>query len=308
MRTLDRNLKPYLEHVKGNTYCVVTGYARIPLYKLNKTDGILLDSGLPRDWEGILACLQENDLQIKAVLTSHVHPDHVGNHLNLRRQFGAKIYMTMYAASVCASPMNQVASYAGVITYRRLVKDMVSGFVPDHLIDWNARSITVEGATFGLLQLPGHNAEHLGIVTPDNVAYLGDTILSEHVVKSLRAPFCVCVELDLASKESLAETNYDYYIMAHNGVCTDIRELAYLNRDMLLEKADLLESLADSYLTLDALTAKMMKATGSNAESLRRVVGFRRNVTPFVDYLLDMGRLTCRVNEGTIEYIRSDLQ
>lgn len=302
-----KSIKPCIEYVKGNTYCVITGYCRFPLYKLSETEAILIDSGLSRDWEGILECLQRENLQIKAVLTSHLHPDHVGNHLNLRNTFGAKLYMTMHAAAICASPMNQVATYSGIITYRRICKDMASAIVPDEIMDWNAESITVEGATFRLLQLPGHSAEHLGIVTPDGVAYLGDTVLSERVIKSLRAPFCVCVELDLASKEFLAETHYDRYILAHNEVCDEIREVALLNRDMMLQKAQAIQDLATEYMSLDVLTQKAMKLAGSELDSVHRVAGFRRNILPLVDYLIDMGRLTRRANDGVIEYIRTDV-
>lgn len=303
-----QNIKPHIEHVKGNTYCVITGYCRFPLYKLSDTQAILIDSGLPRDWEGILECLQAENLRIKAVLTSHLHPDHVGNHLNLRKAFGAKLYMTMHAAAICASPMNQVATYAGIITYRRICQGMVTDVTPDELIDWNAKSITVEGATFELIQLPGHSAEHLGIVTPDGVAYLGDTVLSEQVIRALRAPYCVCVELDLASKEFLAGTNYDKYILAHNEVCNDIRELALLNRDLTLERAATLQKLASEYMTLDQLTQKAMKHAGSELESVHRVAGFRRNLLPLVDYLIDMGRLTRRARDGLIEYINGELE
>lgn len=302
------SIKPFMEHVKGNTYCIVTGYCRFPVYKLSDTQVILIDSGLPRDWPGILECLQRENLQVRAVLTSHLHPDHVGNHLNLQKTYGAKLYMTMHAAAICASPMNQVATYAGIITYRRICKDMTTSIVPDALLDWNAKSVTVEGATFELIQLPGHSAEHLGIVTPDGVAYVGDTVLSEQVIKSLRSPFCVCVELDLQSKEFLAGTNYDCYIVAHNEVCGEIGDLALLNRDMMLQKAEMIYSLATEYMTLDTLTQKVMKQSGSVLDSVHRVNGFRRNTLPFVDYLIDMGKLTRRANDGIIEYIRTDLQ
>lgn len=300
------SIKPYMEHVKGNTYCIITGYCRFPLYKLNDTQAILIDSGLPRDWEGILECLQQRNLQVKAVLTTHLHPDHVGNHVNLRKTFGAKLYMTMHAAANCASAMNQVATYSGIITYRRICRDFTTIFAPDELIDWNAGSITVEGATFELLQLPGHSAEHLGIVTPDGVAYLGDAVLSAHVIKALRAPFTVCVELDLASKEFLAETKYDRYILAHNEVCDNVRELALLNRDLTLQRAEALRNLATEYVSLDVLTQRAMKQAGSELGNARRVAGFKRNIMPVVDYLIDMGKLTSRANDGVIEYIRTE--
>ena len=71
-----QEFKPYLQHVKGNTYCVVTEYMRLPLYRLNEQEAILIDSGLPREWEAISQVLQAENLKITSVLTSHGHPDH----------------------------------------------------------------------------------------------------------------------------------------------------------------------------------------------------------------------------------------
>lgn len=300
-------IKPYLEPVKGNTYCIVTGYCRIPLYKLNEKEVVLIDSGLPGDWEGILQCLEAEGLWVKAVLTSHSHPDHVGNHLNLRRRFGTVIYMSLYAAAVYANPMNRTASTLGMGTYRRLRKNMGDGFAPDRLLDWNAPSVEVEGASFGILQTPGHDAEHMGFVTPDNVAYLGDAVLSAHIIEGFRSPYCTCVELDLASKELLAGTQYDRYILAHNEVCDSVRDLAQRNIEVFMDRAEEIVELAGEYVTLEGLVQKLMQSTGGRLDTVRRVMGTRHNVTVLADYLTDTGRLECRARDGLVEYIRKEL-
>ena len=157
-----QNIEPYLEHVKGNTYCIVTGYARIPLYQLDRANCILIDSGLHEDGKGIISCLERENLSVKAVLTSHSHIDHVGNHLALRRHFGARLYMSMFAAAANAEPVNLACCLPDFTTYRRLQPFMEGHFKPDVLMDWSADSIEVEGAIFQILHLPGHDAEHLG--------------------------------------------------------------------------------------------------------------------------------------------------
>lgn len=297
-------IKPYLEPVKGNTWCIVTGYARIPVYKLNETETILIDSGIPADGPGIVECLQEAGLRVKAVLTSHKHPDHVGNHLLLRRSFGCKLYMSRYTASACAEPMNQVESYLGMASYRSIAKMMVEEFIPDAIIDWRADHITVEGIRFEILHLPGHCAEQMGFVTPDNVAYLADTVLSEHIVTKLRTSYCTCVELDLQSKEAVSRLNYDRYILAHNEVCDSVAQLAILNRDILLSKAELLASLATDYVTLEELVRRLMIQTGNDLSSVHKIRGTHHNVHVLLDYLVDTEALTVRAQDGKLEYKR----
>lgn len=297
-----QNIEPYLEQVKGDTYCIVTGYSRLPVYMLDEKNCIMIDSGLPREWEGIEQCLDKEGLFVKAVIGSHYHPDHIGNHLRLRNKFGAKLYLSPFAANAKADPMNMLGSMAGITTYRQVKNHFGEVFAPDVLIDWNAPSIEVEGAVFQILQLPGHCAEHMGFITADNVGYVADTVLSKNIIEHLRSTFTTCVELDLQSKEKLTELTCDKYIVAHNAVCDSIRELAIQNRDHMLARLELLEDIASDYMNLDTLVAKFLEVTDNQLDSVRKVAGTRRNVIPLVDYLMDTGRFTARVKDGYIEY------
>ncbi len=294
-----------LEQVKGNTWCIVLGYIRLPIYRLDENRAIMIDSGLPQSWEPLLAFLEQEKLEIVAVLTSHGHPDHVGNHLNLRNRFGTEIYMSRFSAAIYDNAMNQSAISIGITGYRKYKKTLGRTFDADVIFDWDVKSIEVEGVTFGLEQLPGHAAEHIGIVTPDNVIYLGDTVLDEHMVQNIRLPFCTCLEPDLESLEKIMQMQYDKYIIAHNGVYDSIYELAKLNRDNMLKKADMIESLCDDYITIDGIVKKLLLQTGGELDNMRTVSGTRYNLSIFVSYLLDLGRLSCRAHDGALEYIRA---
>ena len=297
-------IKPYLEHVKGSTYCIVTSGCRMPLYKINETDAIMIDSGYARDWDSILSLLQEEKLRITSLLISHVHPDHIGNNVNLRNQFGTKIYTSLFAATVYANPLNMMTLTSGNITYRTL-KETKRYYVPDEIIDWEAHSVTVDGVTFEILQLPGHCAEQMGFVTPDNVAYIADQLLSSQLIYNLSLPYYTCPELNLESIDKLLETNYDRYILAHNEVIDDIRELAALNRDNLLEKADFIEQLVDGYVTRDELVISFLKKNGKDLNDFRKVNGIYHNLTAIVGNLVDQGRLTQTVRKGSVYYSRN---
>ena len=307
LRARRPEIKPHLEHVKGNTWCIVTGYARIPLYKLDEHRVIMIDSGLPQSWDELLALLEREQLQVEAVLTSHAHPDHVGNHKNLREHFGADIYMSRFSAAIYDNAMNQSAISIGITGYRKYSKTLGRTFDADVIFDWDIKTIEVEDATFIIEQLPGHAAEHIGIVTPDNVAYLGDTVLDESMVRNIRLPFCTCLEPDLESLEGIAQMQYDKYILAHNGVYDSIREVALLNRDNLLKKADMIADLFDDYMTMDAAVKKLLLATGGDIDNKRTVSGTRYNMSIFITYLEDTDRLICRARDGALEYIRNQI-
>lgn len=299
---LYQNIEPWLEHVKGQTYCIVTGYSRLPVYKLSDTDVIMIDSGLPREWEGIEQCLDRENLFVKAVITSHYHPDHIGNHLRLRRKYGAKLYLSPFAANAKADPMNMLGGMVGITTYRQVQRVFGEPFAPDAMIDWNAPSVEAEGVVFQILQLPGHCPEHMGFITPDNVGYVADTVLSKNIIEHLRSTFTTCVELELSSKEKLTELTCDKYIVAHNAVLDSIKELAVQNRDHMLARLELLEQIAADYMDLDTLIARFLEVTNNIPDSVRKITGTRHNLIPLVDYLMDTGRFTARAKDGFVQY------
>ena len=304
VRARHPEVKPELVQVKDNTWCIVLGYVRIPVYRLDETRAIMIDSGLPQSWESILELLEREKLEIVAVLTSHAHPDHVGNHKNLRERFGAEIYMSRFSAAVYNNPMNQSALSIGISGYRKYHKTLGTAFDADVLFDWDVKQLEVEGVTFGIEQLPGHAAEHIGIVTPDNVIYLGDTMLDEKMVQHLRLPYCTCLEPYLESLEHIMNMQYDKYILAHNAVYDEIYEIAKLNRDNMLQKADMIEALCDEYITMDGMVKKLLLQTGGDLDNKRTVSGTRYNLSIFVTYLEDFDRLENRAHDGALEYIK----
>ena len=163
----------------------------------------------------------------------------------------------------------------------------------------------MDSYSFKIIPLPGHAQEHTGFVTPDGVAYLGDTILSRDILYAVRFPFCTFCKEDLASKAAVRDLNFDCYIAAHNCVCSSIRELAQENIDNLNAKLDMIQQLTGSYITLEGLTARVMEYTGADMNALRKVLRMKRNIQVFVDYLYNEGRLDIRAKDGYIEYIKT---
>lgn len=296
-------IKPYLEPALGNTWCIVTGFARIPLYMPDRQNAVMIDSGLKRDRDGILSLLEKEHIRVGTLLTSHYHRDHVENHPALKAAFGCDIWMSPYADAVCR---DKTTLRSG--SYESLFMTLARGgpFVcsADRLIYQQDTVVHTPVGDFPILRLSGHAQEHIGFVTPDDVAYLGDTILSEDVLHAVRIPYCTYCAGDLEAKEAVARMDHKLYILAHNGVRESIRELAIENHRNLLQKADMVASLCNSYMTKEQLAAKLMAHTAMDTASPLKVFGAERNVQVMIEYLIETGCLKLRARDGFVEYIR----
>lgn len=296
--------KPRLEHVLGDTWCIVTGFCRIPLYMPQRSKAVMIDSGLKDpDRQGILKLLEQEQIRVAALLTSHFHRDHIGNHRAIQEKHGAHVYMTPFTSAMLENTRRPSP----------VLKESAMQAVPhsgpresntEHLFLPTEEAITVAGYTFKILPLPGHSQEHVGFVTPDGVAYLSDTLLSRPILQSVRIPYFTFCREDLEAKASVLEMDYPCYILAHNGVYTNVRELAQENIDNLQEKLHVVEMLAQHWITLEQLAAQVIRHMGGDGDALRKVMGYKRNVQVLVEYLQETGRLDIRARDGFIEYIR----
>lgn len=297
-------VKPYWQQVKGNTWCMVFDYARIPVYLCGAGKAILLDSGCDRSRQEILDLLAEKNLQPVALLTSHTHPDHIGNHAFLREKFGAKVYMSPFDIATFRDPMVMCVSFGTRVGYRLCKERFGIGVAADEVFPNSACEITVEGATFRMIPTPGHCVEHTTIITPDNVAYLGDALQSEDFMVNRRLTYSTVVEEDFASKRIIAALDCDAYIMAHNGVVEDIKDSVETAIEAMEYRLRLFEELVDTPVSEDELVRRFLVHTGADLENTRSVRGIHFNAPAFLGYLVDHGRLIQIVEDGYLKYAR----
>ena len=285
---------------------MVFDYARIPVYLCGDGKAILLDSGLAPRRQELLDLLAEKELRPVALLTSHTHPDHIGNHAYLREKFGAKVYMTPFDVATFRDPMIMCVSFGARVGYRMCTERIEAGFPVDVEIPGTECEVAVESAVFRMIPTPGHCVEHTAIITPDNVAYLGDALQSEDIMVNRRLTYSTVVEEEFASKKVISQLNCDAYIMAHNAVVTDIRETVATAVEAMEYRLRLFEELVDAPVSEDELVRRFLVHTGADLSNYRSVRGVHFNAPAFLGYLVDHGRLTQIVEDGYLKYAKPE--
>ena len=285
-----------LRHVLGNTWAAEANTALLPVYKINDRDIVLIDTGYAKlDRAGLTAMIEAHGFRLRGVICSHAHFDHSGNVRYLQQRYGAKAAAHIIEAGISVNPDAYRANYVA-LTYGKSREYLLEECFPaDVIIPADAEHLDFCGARFGILQLPGHSAGHIGVVTPDGVAYLGDCLIDEEQIAAAKLPTSMFIARDLQSKEFLRRTDYPAYIIAHKAVVTDKAALDALvdsNTAFIHQKADeLLEDL------VDGMTFPQWIAAFCQRENIRTKNEFKfsiieRNFANFVDWLTDEGRVT----------------
>ena len=162
------------------------------------------------------------------------------------------------------------------------------------------------GVRFGILQLPGHSAGHIGVVTPDGVAYVGDCLIDQQQIDSAKLPTSMFIARDLESKESLRALRCPAYIIAHKQVLTDIGPLIDRNLAFILDKGqEVLDCLEDG-MSFDQWIYTFCKKENVRTHNEFKFSVVERNFANFVDWLADEGRIEVRREFCAKHYFRRD--
>ncbi len=284
-----------LRHVLGRTWVAEASTALLPIYRVTDADMILIDTGYAKlDRAGLTALIEDSGFHLRGIICSHAHFDHSGNVRYLQQRCGAKAAAHIIEAGISVNPDAYRANYVALTYGKSREFFLEECFVADTIIGPEDDFLDFCGVRFGILQLPGHSAGHIGVVTPDNVAYVGDCLIDQQQIDSAKLPTSMFIARDLQSKEFLRRTQYDAYILAHKSVVTDIAPLVDSNIAFIHRKAEeLLNDLTDGMTFAQWISTFCQRENIRTKNELKFSI-IERNFSNFVDWLTDEGRILVR--------------
>lgn len=285
-------------HVRGNTW-YIEGRVCIPVYLLNDHEAILLDSGYAEDRIELEDLLHEKNLRVRAVLGTHSHNDHIGNHAYFQEQ-GAEVILQEVEAAISSDFALLTTAYYPASAQE--LKQLFPHFSvhTDRTFSALDTSIKIDEQTFELFPLPGHTPGHTAIMTPDGVLYVGDAVLSTDVLRSAKIPSTANWKQDLSSKYRLETITCEAYLLAHNGAYADLHHLIQENiSDRLRRAQQILNWLRERPCwTQPEVIELLWQRFGMQSRSFFNQIVFQRNAICAIEYLADKGYLKSCLEKG----------
>jgi glyoxylase-like metal-dependent hydrolase (beta-lactamase superfamily II) len=137
-------------------------------------DGLLIDTGCAFTAEELIRFLREHE--VKQVVNTHHHEDHVGANYLIQRELGLDIF-----APAPAVPL------IGRRLPLRQYQEMVWGYPEPTAVRPLPAAIDTTRCHFELIETPGHSADHVALFEPEKGwCFTGDLFVSENL-KMLRA-------------------------------------------------------------------------------------------------------------------------
>ena len=293
-----------LTQVRGDTW-VLEARALIPLYRMGGGRCILLDTGLPDEREGLVSALERCGLTPVGVLASHAHRDHLGSFFYLRERYGARLALPRDEAALCRNPLLLRGVY-DTGTPSELLREL--GYMlgtADETPDPRETEVTFCSVPFTLVQTPGHSPGHVCVETPDGVLYLADALMSPDLLQRARLPYHQDHGLALESIARLQGRTCHAAIVAHRSVETDLEGLIDRNLALLEEKYAAVAHLLDCPITQEGLLRSVLDRYQLYTSRPEKATRYARNTRAILEYLVDDGRVSQRVERGVRLYERT---
>lgn len=200
---------------------------------------VLIDSGSDDSAARKMAGhFEKEGTVIAAIINTHSHADHCGGNAHLQKRTGCRVYACGIEASLIRDPILEPMYLYGGGPLEALQNKFLQAAPTESVIRVNPGRQEIEGAMFELVDLSGHSPAMVGVRTPDHVLFLGDGLIGIETAARHKILYHFNLEGMLAALDAIEALEASVCVIAHGGLCEDVKAVAEDNRARLLALND----------------------------------------------------------------------
>lgn len=294
-----------ITNIKGNTY-YIKGGTNTGIYLFNDNKALMIDPGLNGTRpKRVIEELEANDIALKYIINTHEHNDHYGACNAFKERYkDLEILSSKYAKMYIEHPE---------LFHKYIMGGKSNKFIDGRLKDKSSEYISIdrtiskgnaiiEDIDFKIIELPGHTPGSIGILTQDNVIFVGDLLVSDKILKKYDFLFVFDIKEYLESLNKLNILDFEYLILGHGKEIISKYESYYLilKHEQAIEKyLNQIRELLKEKITLENLLSIIIKNNNLSynykeyhflKSSLVSVISYLTYIDE-ISYILDGGQL-----------------
>ena len=284
-----------LNQVAERTYYIDCP-TKVGIYRQTDRDVYLIDSGNNRTaGKKIRKILNENKWNLKGIINTHSHADHIGGNKYLQGQTGCKIYSSGIEAAFTKHPVLEPSFLYGAYP----CKDLRHKFLmaqESSVTDFSDESFPKE---IEVIPLPGHFFDMVGFRMPDGVVFLADCISSRETLDKYAFSFIYDVGAYLETLDMAEGIEAAMFVPAHAEASADIKELVRYNRAKVHEAAERILSICAKPIFFERILQEVFKGYGLTM-NFEQYVLVGSTVRSYLSWLKDTGKMTAGFQDNML--------
>ena len=214
---------------RGNTWYIQSP-ANIGLFKLNDHEVILIDSGNDKEAaKKILSIINTHNWKLKLIINTHSNADHVGGNAYAQEKTGCRVAATYTEAAFIQEPLLEPSFLFGAFPNSKLRNKFLQA-THSHVTDIIASRGPILDTPLQAIPLPGHFMDMIGIMTPDKILFIADSLFGRDILNKYHITFIYNVKSFLETLTLLATTEADLFIPSHATPTDSISQLVEINK------------------------------------------------------------------------------
>lgn len=271
---------------------------KIGIYKINDNDVYLIDSGNDKyAGKKIKKILDENNWNLKAIINTHSHADHIGGNRELQNKTNCEIYSIGVESAFINNTILESSLLYGAYPLKKLRNKF--------LLAKESKSENIENVKLpeGLeyFEIHGHSIEMIGIRTSDDICFIADSLFSENILNKYHIMYLYNIERHLKTLDDLEKLEGKLFIPAHAEATNDIKNLIKLNRSKTYEIIDKIIKICEIPISFEDILQSIFNEYGLTM-NMNQYVLVGSTVKSYISYLCDRNKLEFSVIDNKILY------
>lgn len=285
------------ELVKVSEMCYfIESPSKVGIYKQNESDVYLIDSGSDvGSAKKTLKICEENGFNIKGIINTHAHADHIGGNAYIQQRTGCDIFCsTIDIPFIEHTIINPLHIYGGYfpkemehkffLAQSSVAKDICDDAFPKELKTYD---------------ISGHSLGMIAILAPDGTAFVGDIVSSDFIIKKYGITYLLDIKKHLESLEFVENMNAEKFVMSHVDTVDDIKPLIKLNRDKIYEISDKILELLKEPKSFETLLKELFYHYDLMM-NIRQHSLVGSTVRSYLSYLKNEGKVSVIIDDNTL--------
>ncbi|HHW41811.1 MAG TPA: MBL fold metallo-hydrolase [Syntrophomonadaceae bacterium] len=249
-----------LQCLAGNTY-YIDGPSIIGVYLFDDRSCLLIDTGSSQEnATALLELLKESGIRVRGIFNTHCHADHCAGNRLIQERSRCRIFASALDAPIIQNPI--LAPFALYSAYPPpALKNkflMASPSVVTDVLD--AGRLFIDGIAFQVVDLKGHTMGHNGIVTPDGIAFLGDSLIAPEIMKKFQFHYLADVGSHLETLDFLQESGFERAVLSHGGPLQNFMETVNRNRELFCKIINLILDMLRTPRSREEILSRLVDA------------------------------------------------